>query len=293
LCYYRGEWQKAFETAQKGSELAKKTGEVTRIAWNEWILARYYEGMGEVRKAISIFDDVLALDKRAKNTTHIAYPLHGLGACYLWLGEWDKSLQYLMEALDIAEKARGLYIIVSELATQSLGELFMEMEDYVEAEKYLNQCNNISEKAGRIDNQYSEVFPALSKLYLKKGAIEKAKELIEKAYEYATKTKNPSTISYAEMSKAMLFREQKKWEESIQNFEKSLQGYKALNAQKWYVDQFAELLYEYGLMHLDRNEEGDKERAYSLLNQALEIYRKMDAKKKTEKIIAKKKLLTA
>ena len=57
--------------------------------------------------------------------------------------------------------------------------------------------------------------------------------------------------------------------------------------------QFAELLYEYGLMYLDRNEEGDKERAYSLLNQALEIYQKTDAKKKIEKIIAKKKLLTA
>ena len=95
------------------------------------------------------------------------------------------------------------------------------------------------------------------------------------------------------MLKAMLFREQKKWEQSIQHFEKSLQGYKALNTQKWFPYRFAELLYEYGLMHLDRNEEGDKEKAYSLLNQALEIYQKIDAKKRIEKIIAKKKLLTA
>ena len=95
------------------------------------------------------------------------------------------------------------------------------------------------------------------------------------------------------MLKAMLFREQKNWEQSIQHFEKSLQGYKSLNAQKWYVCQFAELLYEYGLMYLDRNQEGDKEKAYSLLDQALEIYQKMDAKKKIEKIIAKKKLSDA
>lgn len=39
----------------------------------------------------------------------------------------------------------------------------------------------------------------------------------------------------------------------------------------------------------DIGKEGDKEKAYSLLNQALEIYQKTDA----EKIIAKKKLLTA
>jgi tetratricopeptide (TPR) repeat protein len=95
------------------------------------------------------------------------------------------------------------------------------------------------------------------------------------------------------MLKGMLFREQKNWEQSQQHFEKSLHGYKSLNAQKWYVYRFAELLYEYGLMHLDRNQEGDKEKAYSLLDQALEIYRKMDAKKKIEKILAKKKLLTA
>ena len=95
------------------------------------------------------------------------------------------------------------------------------------------------------------------------------------------------------MLKAMLFREQKNWEQSIQHFEKSLQECKFLNAQKWHIMQFAELQYEYGLMYLERNEEGDKEKAGSLLNQALEIYQKIDAKKKIEKIIAKKKLLTA
>jgi tetratricopeptide (TPR) repeat protein len=95
------------------------------------------------------------------------------------------------------------------------------------------------------------------------------------------------------MLKAMLFREQKNWEQSVQHFEKSLQGCKSLNAQKWYIYQFAELLYEYGLMYLERSQEGDKEKAYLLLDQALEIYQKMDAKKKIEQIIAKKKLLTA
>jgi tetratricopeptide (TPR) repeat protein len=93
--------------------------------------------------------------------------------------------------------------------------------------------------------------------------------------------------------KAMLFREQKDWDQSIQHFEKSLQGYKSLNMQKWWVQKFAELLYECGLMYLERNEEGDKERAYSLLDQALEIYQRIDAKKRVKKIVAKKKLLTA
>jgi len=42
-----------------------------------------------------------------------------------------------------------------------------------------------------------------------------------------------------------------------------------------------------------RNQEGDREKAHTLLDQALGISRKIGAKKRIEKIIAKKKLLTA
>jgi len=174
-----------------------------------------------------------------------------------------------------------------------LGELFIEMEDYAEAEKYFNECNSIYEKAEDTDVQLTGAFPALSKLYLKKGEIEKARELIEKICGYAAKTKSRLYGADAEMLKAMLFREEKNWDQSIQHFDKSLQRYKSLNTQKWYVPWFAEFLYEYGLMYLNRNEEGDKEKAYSLLNQALEMFQKIDAKKKIEKVIAKKKLLSA
>ena len=294
LCeYYRGmgEFQKIFETAKKGSEMARKSGDLIDLVWIDMQLASSYAFMGEMQKALSILEDIIALDKRTKNTIHLSYALFVLGQGYNWLGEWDKSLQYLMEARDMANEI-GEYQS-SGNATQSLGELFMEMEDYAEAEKYLNESNSIWERAGDTFGQLLELFPALSKLYLKKGEIEKAKELIEKTSEHAAKTKNRLYISHADMLKAMLFREQKNWEQSVQHFEKSLQGYKSLNAQKWYVYQFAELLYEYGLMYLERSQEGDKEKAYLLLDQALEIYQKMDAKKKIEQIIAKKKLLTA
>jgi len=286
-----GEFQKTFETAQKGSELAKKVGDLYSLVWIDFVLVGCYAYMGEMQKTISMIEDILALDKRTKNTAHISAAMWSMGECYRWLGEWDKSLQCLMESYDIAKKT-GEYQ-ASATATSLLGELFMEMEDYTEAEKYLKESNSILEKAGDTASQFTMVFPAISRLYLKRGEIEKAKGLIEKIYEYTTKTKTKADIANAEMLKAMLFREQKNWEESIQHFEKSLQIYKSINAQKWYIPLFAELLCEYGIMYLNRNEEGDKEKAYSFLNQALEIYQKIDAKKKIEKIIAKKKLLTA
>ncbi|RLI29663.1 hypothetical protein DRO50_01135 [Candidatus Bathyarchaeota archaeon] len=128
---------------------------------------------------------------------------------------------------------------------------------------------------------------------MKTGSIEKAKGFADQIHEYALKTKNRLAMAHAEMLKGMLSREEKDWENAILHFEKSLQLYKSLNAQKYFLPTFAELLYEYGLMYLGKNGEGDKEKAYSFLDQALKIYQKMDAKKKIEKIIAKKKFLTA
>ena len=173
-----------------------------------------------------------------------------------------------------------------------LGELYMDTEDYVKAEKYLNKSNEIYEKAG---DKYAQLDPlsSLAILYLKKGEVEKAKGLIDKIYEYSIKTKSKLDIARAERLKGILFREQKNWEQSILHFEKSLQMYKSLNVQKWWLLRLAGLLYEYGLVYLERTREGDKEKAYSLLDEALKIYQKMDAKKKIEEIIAKKKLLTA
>jgi len=291
LYWATGEFQKMFETAQKGSEFTKKIGSLYGLTWLNSVLATSYMFMGETQKAVSIYEEILALAKRIKHTVQVSGAISGLGQCYQILGEWDKSLQYLMESRDIAEKIGEYQFTVS--ATSLLGELFLEMEDYVEAEKYLKESKRLYETAGETDTLLTDVFPAFSKLYLKEGEIVKAKELIEKTYEHATRTKNRLVIPYAEMLKAMLFREQKNWNQSTQHFEKSLQGYKSLNLQRWNVLKFAELLYEYGSMYLNRNEEGDKEKAYSLLNQALEIYQKIDAKKKIEKIIAKKKLLTA
>jgi hypothetical protein len=40
-------------------------------------------------------------------------------------------------------------------------------------------------------------------------------------------------------------------------------------------------------MHLYRNQEGDEEKAYSLLNEALETNQKMDAKKRSARVAKK------
>jgi len=291
LYWMVGEFEKAVETAEKGSEFGQKAGFLHGLTWINVLLAQGYTFMGELRKALSILEDTLAMSKRIQYEVQVSGSLGGLGYCYHLLGEWDKSLRYLQESLDIARKV-GEYQFSAEAALR-LGELFTEMGDYDEAEKYLQESNNAYGSAGDTSDQLRTTYPSLAKLYLKTGQIEKAQELINIIDKNVTETMGKFIIPHTNMLKAMLLREQKKWDQSIELFEKSLQGYRSLNAQKWNVDKFAELLYEYGLVYLERNIEGDREKAYSLLDQALAIYQKMEAQKKIEKIIAKKKLLTA
>ena len=127
------------------------------------------------------------------------------------------------------------------------------------------------------------------------GELDKAKNILDILQKFALevwKTKLP--IAYVNALRAKLLRAQKKWEESIEYFEKSLNEFEALDARRWNMYDFAKIvLSEYAQAYLERDQEGDREKANNLLNQALEIFQKMDAKKDIEKIIAKKKLLTA
>jgi tetratricopeptide (TPR) repeat protein len=120
--------------------------------------------------------------------------------------------------------------------------------------------------------------------YIELGEVEKAIDLIDKPHKFALEVKNNSLLAYADASRAMLLRAQKKWQESIAEFEKSLQEYEALGARRWNVYVFARIvLYEYARVYLERDLEGDREKAHTLLNQALEIFEKMGAKNDAEK----------
>jgi tetratricopeptide (TPR) repeat protein len=137
------------------------------------------------------------------------------------------------------------------------------------------------------------MYPGLAFLHLRKGEVDKAKELMEGICEYGKQTNNRWIIARGEAIRATLLREQKDWDQSLQCFEKSLELYKSLEMQEFDVWRYSDLLYEYGLAYLYRNGEGDKERAFSLLDQVLQMYQRVDAKKRMEKVLAKKKLMTA
>jgi tetratricopeptide (TPR) repeat protein len=223
---------------------------------------------------------------------NLPFSLGNLGYIYLILGEWEKSEQYFKEALDLSQKLNQY----PQIATNSiqLGSLYgVYRGEYAKAREFLEKAVEICEKAGA---KYYQMFISctLIYLYIELGDLQEASDLLDSVQTFACEIKDTFLTPRTEALRGMLLRAQMKWEESIEHFEKSLQEYESINARRWLLYHFARFfLFEYARVYLERDQEGDREKAHNLLNQALEIFQKMGAKKEVERIIAKKKLLTA
>jgi tetratricopeptide (TPR) repeat protein len=286
-----GEDERRLEYYEKGYELAKKVGDIRYVPWIGVLLSGMNIGMGNMNKAVSLAEESVALDKKTGNIIHLSMSIGFLGFVYQILGEWDRSEQFHKEALSISQRLKDFQSISGSYV--NLGWLHFDRGEYAKARDLFEKAYEVCEKAGA--KYYQMDFSRwLILASIELGEIEKASNLIDSLQKFALEKEDKDLIATADALRAMLLRAQKKWKESIEHFEKSLQGYEALNARRWNVYFFAKMvLYEYARVYLERDQEGDRIKAHNLLNQALEIFQKLGAKKDIEKIIAKKKLLTA
>jgi tetratricopeptide (TPR) repeat protein len=274
--------ERIFEAYEKGYELAKKVGHITYQSWIGLILAWTYIGIGDMNKALLFAEESVALDRKAGNMTHLSMSMDALGLVYQILGEWDKSEQYHKEASSISQRLKDWQAI--NFSHWTPGWLHLEKGEHAKARESLEKACEICEKAGAKNHQMW-VSRFLIQTYIELGENEKADKLIDNVQKFALEVKDKELTASADSLKAMLFRTQKKWEDSLELFEKSIQEFDALDARRWNVYLFAKwVLCEYARMYLERDQESDREKAYDLLSQALEIFQKMGAKKDIEKI---------
>lgn len=277
--------ERRLECYEKGYELAKKVGHITYQSWISLLLAWAYIGMGNMNKAFPLVEESVALDKKAGYMSHLSMSMCALGLVYQILGEWDKSEQYHKEGLSISQGLKDFQAI--GVAHEWLGWFNLDKGEYTKARELLEKAHEVYEKAGA---KYYQMWISRWSIwaYIELGEIEKASSLIDSLQKFALEREDKDFVATAYAMNAMLFRAQKKWEKSIEHFEKSLQVHEALNARRWNVYFFAKfVLCEYARMYLERDQEGDKEKARNLLNQALEIFQKLGAKKDIEKVESK------
>jgi predicted ATPase/KaiC/GvpD/RAD55 family RecA-like ATPase len=277
--------EKRQEYAEKGYELAKKVGCIRWISWIGSTLAYGYGYMGNMSKAFQLAEEAVALNRKTGSLTDLHYAISTLGAGYQVTGEWDKSEKCYEEAMAIAQTLKRQPRIA--MSYGGLAALHFEKEEYTKARELYEKANKIYEKAGDKPSQMA-TYEELIRTYVELGETEKACNLLESLEKFALETKDKQLVADKDALRALLFRAQKRWDESVVLFERGLKEFEDLGARRWNIYNFARLvLYEYARALLERDQNGDKEKARDLLNQALETFQKMGAKKDVEKVEAK------
>ncbi len=285
------EHERRLKCLRKGFELAKKVGNVDHVSFIGVNLAYIHIIMGDMNKALFFAEESVMLARKAGDMPNLSHSLSVLGFAYQVLGDWDKSEQYYKESVDISQKLKEIQRIAGIYG--DLGGLHFDKGEYVKAREFYEKEFEIYEKAGAKYRQMG-VSQWVIATYIELGEIGKAENLIDSLQDFALEIRDTFLIAAANILRAMLFRAQKKWKECIELFEMGLQMAEAYNVRQWGAYIFAKnILYEYARVYLERDKKGDREKALNLLNQALEIFQKIGAKKDIEKTMAKKKLLTA
>jgi len=285
------EYEKRLDCWEKGLALTKKIGDISYYAYFLSGPVSEYMYRGELDKAKTLGEEALALAKKAGDLTYIPWNLLLLGEIFQKLGEWDKSEQYYKEAVDISRNQNEFQTDVWSRA--KFAQLHFDKEEYAKARESSEELLKTLEEAGAKTMQmYASQDLVLTLIEL--GETEKAQDMLDSWQKFTLEKGDKFIIAIEVSLRAMLLRAQKEYEKSIELFERTLREMESIKANVWNAYGFARwVLCEYARVYLERNQEGDKEKAHNLLNQALEMFQKMGAKKDIEKIIAKKKLLTA
>jgi len=279
------EHERNLDCFEKGLELAKKTGDIQWLSWFEGMLSGVCWGMGNMDKALALAEESDALSRKIGNLFNLSGSNVTLGIWYHILGEWSKGEQYLKEALSISQKMNNSQQIA--ISYNFLGWCYYDRGEYAKAKEYFGKMSETYEKWGQ---KYSKIsnYQWIVMNCIELGEINKARTLLDEMHKFGHEKQNKQLIADEDATRAMLLRAEKKWNESIELFEKSLQEYEALGARQWNVYLLAKnIVYEYARMYLERDQPGDREKALGLFNQALEIFQKMSAKKDIEKVEAK------
>jgi KaiC/GvpD/RAD55 family RecA-like ATPase len=159
--------------------------------------------------------------------------------------------------------------------------------EFIKAREFWEKQYETSEKAGE---KAEKMFASASLLwvYVELGEFEKVVGSIDGLYKFYQERELNFMLARLDALRGGLFRAQHRWEESIKYFERSLQEGELINARQWYTYWFVKFfLCEYARVYMERDQQGDREKARDLLNQALGIFQKMGAKRDIEATEAK------
>ena len=207
---------------------------------------------------------------------------------YIFMGGWDKAESELLRLIHDAgrRQRQGLAL---RWHSPVLGWLYLERDDLQGARRYLGEAAAFTQESGD-DPPELGCRALLVQVECKSGDLEEAKGHMRRAQEILSLS--PDWLGLAaevHLAEGLLAAYEKRWEDAGTAYQKAADINRQYNLP--YFE--ARSLLEWGEMYLARDQSGDRDHGMGLLDQALEIFQRVQASKMVEKVLSRKEVLTA
>jgi CHAT domain-containing protein/Tfp pilus assembly protein PilF len=263
-----GEFEKAWEMQIKSIDLYQ-------TADNNWGIANSYTGLGNIKNlsgenvsAIEYYQKADSLYTKLGSHYSRATPINNIGTIYFAQGDYQKAMDHVFKALRILDSL-GVKDASRTLYVSNIGEAKMELKEYEEAEKWLQQALREAEEVNSVD-QISTSKVILARLRIETEEYKKAEKLLKEALELQNQ-KGLKTHEISTMFTLGKLAYLQKNEANYHFLDESIQ--RALDMG--YEKELWETYYYRGLVAQD---EGDLEKSKEFLINAIESMEKLQSR---------------
>jgi len=196
----------------------------------------------------------------------------GMGNVYGSRKDLNKALEHYQEALTYVEGTDNLQAI--SRAHNNIGDTYLQLEDWDNALAHFSKGESIGEEGGCLNITAFTKFN-MGEVLVKKGELDKAKELLDASLETLKEIDSKPGLAGAYHVYGLLYRVRKDWDNMIMYYLRAIEMYSDIDIPLY----TAKCMYELGEGYRDM---GEDQKAQDEFKRALRVYQHL----KVESMIA-------
>jgi tetratricopeptide (TPR) repeat protein/transcriptional regulator with XRE-family HTH domain len=260
-----GEFGKGREYLERSRALIVPWHDRDETAWTEGNLGEAFYLAGDWANARITYDGALRMARDVGSGRHLSLVLLHLAELCAAEGNWDEAKQYIDEGLEIGERCNSIPTI--RKAQRLLAEHDLAQG---QAERAVSRLQPLLRSP---DQDWPRAFPppVLAEAYLAMEDVARAEALVLSRVRRFRTHNHQRALTLWLPVQGMVLNRQQRWSEVTRVFAEAVSLAHAMS----YPYAEGRILYEYGLMHVER---GEPEQARGWLEQALAIFRNLAAR---------------
>ncbi|MCC5921649.1 MAG: tetratricopeptide repeat protein [Cyclobacteriaceae bacterium] len=143
IYFERDEYFKALEYAQLSLEEYESIEDILGVARVKSLMCELYNFLGNFDQSIDYCIEALRISEEEDFEEIKAELYHSIASIYFDLKNYNKSEEYFNMAIEIATKVENTHILSSAL--MSLGEIYIRKEDYAGASRYFESSTKVDQ----------------------------------------------------------------------------------------------------------------------------------------------------